>query len=42
MKNCPLFGQIVEGSDVVDILSQKPPKERDDFNVPVKFLKQDD
>lgn len=42
MKNCSLFGEIVEGSDVVDILSRKSPKERGGLNVSIQFLRHDD
>ena len=42
VRKCPLFGVIVEGSDVIDVLSKNPPKERGAFEVSVQFLKRED
>jgi len=42
VKNCPLFGVITGGSDVVDVLSRTPPLERGAFDVSMQFLQRDD
>ena len=42
LKNCPLFGVIVDGSDVLDELSKQSLKERDSLCVSMQFLQRDD